>query len=1199
MWGCPTLPRILLVLWLVLGAQCVELTGNPSGYGIIEGHQAVIITVLGCTAVFLLGSLLYCLHSRGLRLAMLCAVAVWVIVLVVGLVAWGATVTTSREVILTKSVKLLSVTAESITTSVVASLELGKAMPLSITRQTQGRLFSPNTTDYVAPTSYMHGLMETFGKDRTLAALFYGTEDGVFYMVEGMRDGKFQLQVTAGGPLGHAPPPWANCRPYYDNVAPCPSCSEPGVLALCPAHCGGPPSWEACDPTRGLGPQVTNETNGLRMIVGTLVRNSTTGTFVQLAEETITKNYDPRLRPWYVKQNDGIRWTAPYVFAEPVVPGITSSIGLMSPSGEYIGVVAIDYNLITFSQLLIQSIPTPDSLLVLLTKDLDMLASSLSFDAVAADTQVDLSKSVVHLPSVTAKGSRLRGVLDTVLNEHGSVAVIMDRGVVFRSSSSVYVTFPVAVDGLSLFTIMQVPYADLFAEADRASTFAVLCAIAISLVATIVLFACIVFTLRPIKALARDMERIAWMNLDNLSTKEGTRSLVTEIAWLQASFDRVTANLTEFRQYIPHALMVSCKASESGEFDVALLGGDADGLAGFHEEAVDATIVFTDIKGSTQCWEGCPDGMRVALRTHNRVIRDCIKRHSGYEVKTIGDSFMVAFDDIVPALRFSLEVQEALLAAQWPQELLALSQCARSYDEMWAGLSVRIGVNQGSCTVETSPQTGRRDFYGHTVNKAARLESNCIGGAVCLANCVFEQVSGNLESVGSPVVLRYGKVRLKGIEEEAHLVYLLPQSLSKRRVVVERMMEERRRKEDIAARSRAPEGMEESIDARSLMSSASTCSDEEGKRRLARSRKGMLRKRIFGTSLERRTGALGTVEMRFSGGLVDDFDDPSSRINDALSKVMRASAQTNGSVFACLGNAVALGWCASPGKPAGKHGSSNSAMDSSFRFASALFHTGQASRRSLTFSVGLCYGTTLWGNLGADGQRFFTTVSPCQTLSAYLAQSAIVLHAFCLQASLLCGGGATPYEARNAKSAKGTLPMQRPVDEWIIIGVQKVIVYELGEYCADAPAEEPQEQHSTRSGNPLVSNPASTTRSGGPPSGGPPSGGPPSGGPGSDTNGEGVSDNSLLMLSMATTGPLPGASPLDMAWMGGGAGPSGGTPSWGWREGYVKAFFERRFHEIRQDAFANDAVARRVANMLERKGHLREPIIAALLDQQS
>ena len=1187
MWGSPALPRLLLVLWLVFGAQCVELTGNPSGYGIIEGHQAVIITVLGCTAVFLLGSLLYCIHSRGLRLAMLCAVAVWVIVLVVGLVAWGATVTTSREVILKKSVKLLSVTAESITTSVVASLELGKAMPLSITRQTQERFFSPNTTDYVLPTSYMHGLMETLGKDRTLAALFYGTDDGVFYMVEGMREGRFQLQVTAGGPLGHAPPPWANCRPYYNHVAHCPNCSEPGVPALCPEHCDGPPSWEACDPTQGLGPQVTNETNGLRMIVGTLRRDSATGTFVQLAKETITKNYDPRLRPWYVKQNRGIRWTAPYVFAEPVVPGITSSIGLMSPSGEYIGVVALDYNLITFSQLLIQSIPTPDSLLVLLTKDLDMLASSLSFKDVAADTQVDLSKSVVNLPSVTAKGSRLRGVLDTVLDEHGSVAVIMDRGVVFRSGSSVYVTFPVAVDGLALFTVMQVPYEDLFAEADRASTFAVLCAVAISLAATVILFAFIVFTLRPIKALARDMERIAWMNLDNLSTKEGTRSLVTEIAWLQASFDRVTANLTEFRQYIPHALMVSCKASESGELDMTMIGGDVDGqLADFHEEAVDTTIVFTDIKGSTQCWEGCPEGMRLALRTHNRVIRDCIKRHGGYEVKTIGDSFMVSFDDVVCALRFSLEVQEALLAAPWPPELLALSQCARSYDEMWAGLSVRIGLNHGSCTVETSPQTGRRDFYGHTVNKAARLESNCIGGAVCLANCVFEQVSGTLESIGTPVVLRYGKVRLKGIEEEAHLVYLLPQSLSKRRVVVERMMEERRRKEEIAARSRAPE---ESLEARSLRSSASTCSDEEGKRRLARSRKGMLRKRIFGTSLERRTGALGTVEMRFTGGLVDDFDDPSSRINDALSKVMQASAQTSGSVFTCLGNAVALGWCASSGKRAGKHSSSTSAMDSSFRFASSLFHTGQASRRSLTFSVGLCYGTTLWGNLGADGQRFFTTVSPCQTLSAYLAQSAIVLHAFCLQASLLCGGGATPYEARNAKSAKGTLPMQRPVDEWLIIGVQKVIVYELGEYCADVPAEEPQEQQSTRSFNPLVSNPASTTRSGGPSASG----------QGSDTYGEGVSDNSLLMSSLATGTPIAGPSPLDMAWMGGGAGPLGGAPSWGWRESYVKAFFERRFHEIRQDAFANDAVARRVASMLERKGHLREPIIAALLDQQS
>jgi hypothetical protein len=42
----------------------------------------------------------------------------------------------------------------------------------------------------------------------------------------------------------------------------------------------------------------------------------------------------------------------------------------------------------------------------------------------------------------------------------------------------------------------------------------------------------------------------------------------------------------------------------------------------------------------------------------------------GYEVKTEGDAFMIAFDSIFNAVKFALQAQEMLLLADWPSTIL-------------------------------------------------------------------------------------------------------------------------------------------------------------------------------------------------------------------------------------------------------------------------------------------------------------------------------------------------------------------------------------------------------------------------------------------------------------------------------------------------------------------------------------------------
>ena len=109
-------------------------------------------------------------------------------------------------------------------------------------------------------------------------------------------------------------------------------------------------------------------------------------------------------------------------------------------------------------------------------------------------------------------------------------------------------------------------------------------------------------------------------------------------------------------------------------------------------------LVFTDIQGSTLLWERCSAGMRAALELHDRILRTLLATTGGYEVKTQGDSFMVAFPRRVEAVRWCLDAQEALLKAPWPSELLAQPEAAEERGPqglLYRGLRVRMGVHVG------------------------------------------------------------------------------------------------------------------------------------------------------------------------------------------------------------------------------------------------------------------------------------------------------------------------------------------------------------------------------------------------------------------------------------------------------------------------------------------------------------------------
>ncbi|WP_275579676.1 adenylate/guanylate cyclase domain-containing protein [Mycobacterium riyadhense] len=154
------------------------------------------------------------------------------------------------------------------------------------------------------------------------------------------------------------------------------------------------------------------------------------------------------------------------------------------------------------------------------------------------------------------------------------------------------------------------------------------------------------------------------------------------------------------------------------------------------------TIMFSDIEGSTalieelgdECW------LRV-LHRHNAVIRRQVAKHRGFEVKSQGDGFMVAFSSARSAIRCAIEIQRDFAAYR------DRSDCQL--------LRVRIGMHTGEVIRE------REDFIGRNVTLAARIAAKAGGNQILVSALLRELVAGSHE-------FQFGNAweeQLKGLRE--------------------------------------------------------------------------------------------------------------------------------------------------------------------------------------------------------------------------------------------------------------------------------------------------------------------------------------------------------------------------------------------------------------------------------------------------
>jgi len=152
------------------------------------------------------------------------------------------------------------------------------------------------------------------------------------------------------------------------------------------------------------------------------------------------------------------------------------------------------------------------------------------------------------------------------------------------------------------------------------------------------------------------------------------------------------------------------------------------------------TILFSDIEGSTQMTERLGDQrMQQVLRGHNDIVRHQVAAYEGFEVKSLGDGFMLAFSSARRGLQCAMAIQRAFAAYNR----------GRSEDQV----RVRIGLHTGEFVQEME------DFFGKNVILASRIADQAQGGEILVSSLLKELT----DSAGDIQFGEVQEVELKGL----------------------------------------------------------------------------------------------------------------------------------------------------------------------------------------------------------------------------------------------------------------------------------------------------------------------------------------------------------------------------------------------------------------------------------------------------
>ncbi|MBI4518716.1 MAG: zinc ribbon domain-containing protein [Deltaproteobacteria bacterium] len=186
------------------------------------------------------------------------------------------------------------------------------------------------------------------------------------------------------------------------------------------------------------------------------------------------------------------------------------------------------------------------------------------------------------------------------------------------------------------------------------------------------------------------------------------------------------------------ALKLRAQGAQSGELQrsidivAASVGAKKPDLRGQAAPDGTVTIMFSDMEGFTTMTERLGDlKARAVIGQHNRIVREQLAAHGGFEVELQGDGFLLAFPSARRGLLCAIAIQREMAAysAAHPEQ----------------PIKVRIGLHTGEAIREADK------FFGKAVILAARIAAQAQGGEVLVSALVKEltQSAGDIRFDGA------------------------------------------------------------------------------------------------------------------------------------------------------------------------------------------------------------------------------------------------------------------------------------------------------------------------------------------------------------------------------------------------------------------------------------------------------------------
>ncbi|KPI88296.1 adenylate cyclase-like protein [Leptomonas seymouri] len=318
--------------------------------------------------------------------------------------------------------------------------------------------------------------------------------------------------------------------------------------------------------------------------------------------------------------------------------------------------------------------------------------------------------------------------------------------------------------------------------------------------------------------------------INNIQDKSSCEQFMRELGGRHTAYNVTIENLRSFvqpflfacRHFMQDEWNVAVEARFMWLFDYMIQGisaGMMEGINSLENQRAPSNsssfgILFTDIEASTKLWGKDSETMSMAVKAHHALVRQLIADFGAYEVKTVGDSFIIATKDVLVAVKLALALQLELmrLIPIAPGFEMIENTEGRGDPQAWDKRTLRVRIGIEYCTDATAIYDSihrRYDYYGPSVNRCARIESSACGGQILMSRQTFEQLKSIPEFHDEPASYIFRSVKLsspppkvdkrgldhfiavgdvgfatlKGIAQPVHLVSMVPRCLAGRQFI--------------------------------------------------------------------------------------------------------------------------------------------------------------------------------------------------------------------------------------------------------------------------------------------------------------------------------------------------------------------------------------------------------------------------------